>query len=127
VTDEVDRLLFRSGRDLDAAAALTREGFHEAAISRAYYSAFYAAEAALLVLGESRSKHSGVLSAFARLIVLEGGLDPEIGRLLRSLFERRNQADYEAVEASYEEARAAVADAGRVIEEVSGWVGRRRE
>ena len=126
MTDEVDRLLSRARRDIDAAATLAREGFHEPAVSRAYYAAFYAAEAALLVLGESRSKHSGVVSAFGRFIVVDGGLDREVGRLLRSLFERRNLADYEAVEASLDEALAAVEDATRLVDEVAVWIQRRR-
>ena len=40
------------------------------------------------------AKHSGVVSAVGRLLVRERGLDDRAGRLLRSLFERRSQADY---------------------------------
>lgn len=115
----------RSRQELEAARYLTSGGFAAQAVSRAYYAAFYAAEEALLVLGETRSKHSGVLAAFEKLVVREGGLDPAIGRLLRSLFRRRNEADYGAVPASREEAAEATRDAERVAAAVESWLTRR--
>lgn len=96
-------------------------GFPAQAVSRAYYAAFYAAESALLVLGETRSKHSGVISAFHRLVVHDGGLEPEIGRLLAALFTRRGQADYSALPVPELEASEALADAVRVVDAVEGW------
>jgi uncharacterized protein (UPF0332 family) len=80
----------RSDREIAAARLLASAGFTAQAVSRAYFAAFFAAEEALLALGETRSKHAGVLSAFARRVVREGGLEEATGRLLRSLFERRN-------------------------------------
>jgi uncharacterized protein (UPF0332 family) len=56
-----------------------------------------AAEAALLTLGETRSKHSGVVAAFGRVVVKEGGFDPALGAELRRLLELRNAADYSLV------------------------------
>jgi len=61
--------LTRSRRELEAARFLAGGGFAEQTISRAYYAAFSAAEDALLALGESRSKHSGVLAAFEMVAV----------------------------------------------------------
>jgi uncharacterized protein (UPF0332 family) len=101
---------------------LTENGFPTQAISRAYYAAFHAAEEALLLLGETRSKHSGVLSAFVRRVVREGGVDEERGKLLRSLFERRNDADYGGVDASREDAEEAIRDAERLVEAVEAWL-----
>ena len=46
----------RRARRRAAAAVLQSAGFTDQAISRAYYGAFYAAEAALLAIGETRSK-----------------------------------------------------------------------
>ena len=115
----------RSRRELEAARFLAGGGFAAQAVSRAYYAAFYAAEEALLALGETRSKHSGVLAAFEKLIVREGGLDPAIGRLLRSLFRRRNEADYGAVPASLNEAEEATRDAERVVDAVESWLAAR--
>ena len=117
----------RSRRELEAAGFLAGGGFAEQAISRAYYAAFYAAEEALLALGETRSKHSGVLAAFEKLVVREDGLDPASGRLLRSLFRRRNEADYGAAPATREAADEATRDAERVVDAVEAWVARRNE
>jgi uncharacterized protein (UPF0332 family) len=117
--------LTRSRRELEAARYLAAGGFAAQAISRAYYAAFYAAEEALLALRETRSKHSGVVAAFEKLVVREGGVDPAIGRLLRSLFRRRNEADYGAVPASPDEADEATSDAQRVVDAVESWLARR--
>jgi uncharacterized protein (UPF0332 family) len=116
----------RSRRELEAARFLAGGGFAEQAISRAYYAAFYAAEETLLALGETRSKHSGVLAAFETLVVREGGLDPAIGRLLRSLFRRRNEADYGAAPASQEAADDATRDAEQVIAAAEAWIAERK-
>jgi uncharacterized protein (UPF0332 family) len=110
--------LGRSRREIDAARLLAEGDFGVQAISRAYYAAFYAAEQALASLGESRSKHSGVIAAFGKLVVREGGLEEEIGRILRSLFEQRNQADYGEAVASREDAERAIRDAQRFIDAV---------
>jgi len=86
------------------------------------FAAFFAAEAALSALGETRSKHSGVISAFVHLLVRGGQLDEETGRLLRSLFERRNEADYAPVDVPVEEADGAIRDAERVVSAVETWL-----
>jgi uncharacterized protein (UPF0332 family) len=119
VTDRTG--LERCWEELAAARLLAGKGFEAQAVSRAYFAAFYAAEAALLVLGETRSKHSGVVSAFVHLLVRGGQLDEEIGRLLRSLFERRNEADCSPIDGPAEEADAAIRDAERVVSAVQMW------
>jgi uncharacterized protein (UPF0332 family) len=118
--------LERCWEELAAARLLAGKGFEAQAVSRAYFAAFFAAEAALLALGETRSKHSGVLSAFVHLLVRGGQLDQEIGRLLRSLFERRNEADYSPVDVPAEEADAAIRDAERVVRAVETWLAQPR-
>jgi uncharacterized protein (UPF0332 family) len=123
VTHRTD--LARSRDELAAARLLADNGFEAQAVSRAYFAAFFAAETALLTLGETRSKHSGVISAFVHLLVRGGQLDEETGRLLRSLFERRNEADYSPVDVPPKEADAAIRDADRVVRAVEGWLGRR--
>ncbi len=116
----------RSREELEAARLLASSGFYVQAVSRAYYAAFYAAEQALLAMGETRSKHSGVLAAFERLVVREGEIDPAVGRLLRSLFRRRNEADYGTAPASERDADEAVRDAERVVDAVDAWLATRR-
>lgn len=104
---------------------LIAAGFPAQAVSRAYYAAFYAAEAALLLLGETRSKHSGVISAFHRLVVHGEGLDPEAGELLQSLFSRRGQADYSGQPVPDGEAPDALDDAARVVSAIEEWMSSR--
>ena len=111
----------RSRQELEAARLLANGGFGAQAVSRAYYAAFYAAQAALEILGETRSKHSGVLSAFGSRVVREGGLSEDMGRILRSLFERRNAADYGDEVPPRAEADAAIGDAARFVEAVESW------
>jgi hypothetical protein len=112
----------RSRRDLEAARLLASNGFHAQAVSRAYFAAFFAAEEALLALGETRSKHSGVVAAFGRLVVREGGLDQPTGRLLAGLFERRLDADYIPSEVSGPQAESAIGDAERFVDAVQAWL-----
>jgi uncharacterized protein (UPF0332 family) len=114
--------LTRSRREIKAARLLAEGDFGAQAISRAYYAAFYAAEQALGSLGESRSKHSGVIAAFGRLVVREGGLEQETGRILRSLFEQRNDVDYGEAVASAEDAERAIRDAQRFVDAVESWL-----
>jgi uncharacterized protein (UPF0332 family) len=92
VNDRGEALLARARTELDAAHTLEASDFPLQAASRAYYGAFYAAEAALLSLGETRSKHSGVISAFGLMVIKEGGFDPVLGGELRRLFELRGVA-----------------------------------
>lgn len=114
--------LRRADEELAAAQLLGDHGFAAQSVSRSYYAAFYAAEEALLVVGEVRSKHAGVVAAVARLLVRERGLEPEAGRLLRSLFERRSRADYDLGRIPQEEATRAVADATTVVDLIRSWI-----
>jgi uncharacterized protein (UPF0332 family) len=116
----------RARRELAAARLLAAHEFGPQAVSRSYYAAFYAAEAALLEIGETRAKHSGVVSAVARLLVGEHGLDERAGRLLRSLFERRSQADYDLGDVPKSEADRAVADAQEAVQLIDDWLHARR-
>jgi uncharacterized protein (UPF0332 family) len=59
-----------------------------------------------------------VIAAFGKLVIREGGLDEDIGRVLRSLFEQRNVVDYGKAVASREDAERAIGDAERFIDAV---------
>lgn len=125
MTAEVTNALARARRSADAARVLASNGFHGEAISRAYFAAFYAAEAALLSLGETRSKHSGVVSGFGELVVRRAGFDVSAGKVLASLFDRRNQADYGTAAVPEAPALTAIADAERFVAAVDEWLGDR--
>ena len=115
----------RSRTELEAARVLLQSGYPAQAISRAYYAAFFAAESALLALGETRSKHSGVISSFGQLVVKDGGVPREIGSLLSTLFQLRLAADYGPGEFTSAEAERSIADAERFVTAVEDWRGRR--
>jgi uncharacterized protein (UPF0332 family) len=122
VSDSADPALQRARQELAAAELLADNGFTAQAVSRAYYGAFYAAEAALSTVGETRSKHAGVVAAVATLLVRERGLDPQAGQLLRSLFERRSRADYELDTVPVGEGPRALADATIVVDAIAAWM-----
>jgi len=122
VTREHEPRLARSREELEAARVLVDRGFFPQAVSRAYYAGFYAAAEALLALGETRSKHSGVIAAFASLVVKTGGVEDEIGRALRSLFEQRSVADYGDERLSSEHAEDALEKASKVVAAIEGWL-----
>lgn len=119
---EVRALLERARREIEAAKSLSENGFQAQSISLAYYAAFFAAEGALLALGETRSKHSGVISAFGQLVIKDGGLNADVGLGLRRLFQLRNEAVYDGAPVDVEGARSAIAEAERFVVAVEAWL-----
>ncbi|MGH2741393.1 MAG: HEPN domain-containing protein [Thermoleophilaceae bacterium] len=117
--------LGRGRQELRAAEALLEAGFPAQAVGRAYLAGLHAASAALTVLGERPATSVGVISAFGRHVVGDDGVDHETGRILRRLYEDRNEVDYGLVEAPAGEARNAIEDAGRLVEAAASWIGRR--
>ena len=125
MSDRILALLARSRTELDASRVLASAGLVDQAISRAYYGAFYAAEAALMSLGETRSKHSGVVAAIGRLVVREGGFEERLGGELRRLFELRNVADYSWLDTPGQASDEPIAAAQRFVEGVERWIDQR--
>jgi uncharacterized protein (UPF0332 family) len=125
LSNDADLPLLRGREELRAAEALLNAGFPAQAVSHAYLAGFHAASAALLVLGECPATSSGVISAFGKHVVGENGVDHETGRVLRRLYEDRNDVDRGLVEAAPEQARGAVEDAGRFVEATASWIGQR--
>ncbi|HSF85141.1 MAG TPA: HEPN domain-containing protein [Acidimicrobiia bacterium] len=121
----VEEGMARGFEEIAAAKVLAREGFAAQAVSRCYYAAFYAAEAALLSLGESRSKHAGVISAFGQLVIKGEGVDERAGRLFRSLYDRRSHADYDLGPVPQEVADQAIEDAETVVGIIGNWLEQR--
>lgn len=75
---EIELYLKRADNALQQARDNLNLGHYDVATSRAYYAMFYAASALLASTGISRSKHSGVHSAFARYFVKPGLIEPNI-------------------------------------------------
>lgn len=68
---------------------------YDVVTSRAYYAMFYAASALLASKGISRSKHSGVHSAFGQHFVKPGLIEPQYSRMLINAFNVRLDSDYD--------------------------------
>ena len=60
--EELERILAKSERMLQAAESSFDNGLGESAASRAYYTAFHAIQALLKSINQTYSKHSGVIS-----------------------------------------------------------------
>jgi uncharacterized protein (UPF0332 family) len=79
---------------LQAAQSNLDQGFYGVAVTRSYYAMFYAASALLASKGISRSKHSGVRSAFGKYFVKTGLIEAEYARMLGYAFDSRLDSDY---------------------------------
>jgi uncharacterized protein (UPF0332 family) len=117
--------LERGRQELKAAELLLEAGFPAQAVTHAYRAGLHAASAALAVLGEVPATSSGVISAFGRHVVGENDVHHETARVLRRLYEDQKDIDDGLVEAPLEEARGAVADAGRFVEATAMWIEQR--
>jgi uncharacterized protein len=124
VSGEVEQLLARAREELRAAQALLDGGFPSQALSRAYLAAFHAASAALMSIGETPHTRTGVISAFGRRIVSEGGFDHEVGRKLRRLYDDREYVDYALGDAPADQSRRAISDARLLLEATVQWIER---
>jgi uncharacterized protein (UPF0332 family) len=127
VSEAAELTLGRGREELGAAEALLDAGFPAQAVSRAYLAGFHAASAALAELGERPATSTGVISAFGRHVVGDEGVDHEIGRSLRRLYEDSREVDYGLADAPPEEARKAVDDAQRLVVATAAWLERRRD
>jgi len=125
MSDDVQALLARAREELRAVQTLVDAGFQEQADSRAYHAAFYAAEAGLLALGESRSRHSGVIAAFGRIVVKDRGFDQGQARALRTLFDLRNSADYDWLNSPRSDDEDSLALARAFVDAVASWIAQR--
>jgi len=73
---------------------LYKDGFLEDSLSRAYYSLYHLLITYLLLEGEAPKTHKGLLNRIG-LKIKEGKLTDKIGKLLRTLYQQRETADYE--------------------------------
>jgi len=113
---EIEILIGKAKRRLDAAYHLLGEGFYEDAVSRAYYSMYFAAKALLLKRDITVKTHKGLLSKFGLEFVDEGVVEKYYGRALRIAEELREEADYSiSREISKEEAETIVKDAEKFL------------
>jgi len=101
--------------------------FYAAAINRAYYAVFYAANALLATLKLARSKHSGVLSAFRQHFIKTELLPSELSEIYGLVMDDRHEGDYEIIAAtSKEDADTDLQQARHFVDEVKVWLRREK-
>lgn len=111
------KLLERASRAIETARKILAIQDPEAAVARAYYAMFYAAEALLFERGLKFRKHGGVHAAFGEHLVKAGILDAKYHRWLLQAFEKRIVADYDVEKGVLpEEASEAIARAAELLE-----------
>jgi uncharacterized protein (UPF0332 family) len=88
-------LLQKAAASLQAAKLLASQEFYDFAISRAYYTMFYVAEAFLLGEGLTFSKHASVIAAFGQHFAKTGHVPPEFHHYLIKAQDSRLISDYD--------------------------------
>ena len=88
-------MLAKADLKLQAARAAMAQGFNDDAVSRAFYAAFHAMSAALLVKGLTFSSHSQTIGAFNREFVKPGLFPVGFTRIVQRLFDERQAGDYD--------------------------------
>lgn len=91
---ECELLLEKARSSIQAARLLVENNLADIAVTRAYYSMFYCAQAFLLSKNLSFSSHSAVISAFGREFVKTKEVPVQYHRFLIDAQIRRNEADY---------------------------------
>jgi len=95
MTSEQSALLDKAESSLRAARLLAAEGYYDFAVSRAYYTMFYLAQALLLGENMTFSKHSAVIAAFGRVFAKVERVPPKLHRYLIEGADSRNVGDYD--------------------------------
>lgn len=78
----------------DAHILLKGDGTDSGVLNRLYYAAFHGAQAVLYARGHNPSSHGHVRQQFGQHFVLSGDVSRERGRLLGTLYDYRQAADY---------------------------------
>ncbi|MDP2861703.1 MAG: HEPN domain-containing protein [Desulfobacterales bacterium] len=95
LNDLVQYRIARAKEALEEAGILAASGHWNACVNRLYYACFYAVSGLLSKHDLSSSKHSGVRSFFNQHFVKTGIISKETALIYNSLFERRQESDYE--------------------------------
>jgi uncharacterized protein (UPF0332 family) len=95
LNDLINYRIARAKETLEEAVLLADSGHWNASVNRLYYACFYAVSALLSKHEVSSSKHSGIRSFFNHNFVKNGVFPKETAVIYNSLFERRQEGDYE--------------------------------
>ncbi|OGX03084.1 MAG: hypothetical protein A3G87_09520 [Omnitrophica bacterium RIFCSPLOWO2_12_FULL_50_11] len=83
----------KAERSLRAAKTLVKEKLTDDAVSRAYYTVFHSARAALKIKGIETKTHQGLITQFALHLVKPGLRETEDGDILRQEKEDRETGE----------------------------------
>jgi len=109
--------------DLETSRALCKMGQYRASINRSYYAIFHSLRAVLALDNFDSSKHSGIISYFNLHYVKEGYFDRGISKLISSMFNMREKADYEDFFlASAEDAETQIEKAEKILNSVNDFL-----
>ncbi len=115
--DECSLLLEKAESKLNSAKVLFEKGIYDDAISRAYYSMFYAAKALLCLKNKHPRTHRGVVHQFGLEFVKSGVIEEYYAKALITAQERRERSDYDIYyKPSKEEAEDIIEDAEKFLE-----------
>ncbi len=95
MTETAAALLKKARHTLHAAQLLLDAEEVESAINRSYYAAFYAAQAALVEVGESPKTHKGIHNRFWTRFVETERFPRHQGEIFGSAWKMRQKADYD--------------------------------
>lgn len=95
MSPDQEALLKKAKASLEGARLLNDQRLYDFAVSRAYYTMFYVAEAFLLGEGLAFSKHSGVIAVFGQRFAKTGRVPQEFHRYLIEGEASRNVGDYD--------------------------------
>ncbi|HHE04695.1 MAG TPA: HEPN domain-containing protein [candidate division WOR-3 bacterium] len=125
--EEINKIIEKAERSLKTAKELFNKGDYDFAVSRAYYTMFYMAEAVLMTKGLSFSKHSAVISAFGQHYIKTGIIDKKYHKMFSDAFEIRQIGDYNFLrEISEEEALIVVKNAEDFLNEIRRFLNREK-
>ena len=91
----VEYRLERAYATMKEAAVMTEKEFYNAAVNRLYYACYYATEALLLKHKIEAKSHAWVKAMLGLHFVSKGLIPIPIGKILSTLFEKRQSGDYD--------------------------------
>lgn len=116
--EKIAKYLARSRQAVETGQLVLAHEDYIAAVNRAYYAIFYAANALLATKGLERSKHSGVIAAFRQHFVKTGLVDAEFSRFYGAAMDERHAGDYELTQLDYESASQQVVNAAKFLDQI---------
>ena len=91
----VDYRLERAYKTMEEADLLEEKEYYNAAVNRLYYACYYATEALLLKHKIEAKSHAGVKAMLGLHFVSKGLIPVDIGKILSTLYEKRQSGDYD--------------------------------